>query len=143
MFNRKQKNLIRSVSGLSNITTLEELNLANNKIRSISGLEDDRERLKVLDLSDNLIDDSDELGFLSQVKTLRSLKLFGNPMVPKQLAFQKDYRLRTIHGISHLTNLDDIIISPEEKIAALNKYSPPAAVMASIHHVLFNSLKID
>jgi Leucine-rich repeat (LRR) protein len=115
---------------------LEELNLANNKINSIIGFEDGHDRLKVLDLSDNLLDDADELGFLAEIKTLRTLKLLGNPMIPKQLAQQKIYRLRTIHDLSHLTNLDDISIPAEEKVAALNKYSPPAKVLASNNHVL-------
>lgn len=127
--------MIKSISGLSNLTHLEELNLANNKIVTIAGLEDGHDRLKALDLSQNLIDDSDELGFLADVKTLRTLKLVGNPMVPKQLAQQKEYRLRTIHGLSHLINLDEIMICAEEKVAALNKYSAPAEVLASNHHV--------
>lgn len=116
---------------------MEELNLANNKIETIEGLEDGHNRLKILDLSENLIDNSDELGFLADVKTLRTLKLVGNPMVPKQLAQQKEYRLRTIHGLSHLINLDEIMISAEEKVAALNKYSAPGEVLASNHHVYY------
>jgi Leucine-rich repeat (LRR) protein len=114
---------------------LEELNLANNQIKSIDGLEDGHNLLKVLDLSENLLDNLDELRFLADIKTLRTLKLLGNPMIPKQLAQQKVYRLRTIHGLSHLTNLDEISVSAEEKVAALNKYSPPAEVLASNHHV--------
>ena len=112
------------------------MNLANNQINSIGGLEDGHNLLKVLDLSENLLDDLDGLRFLADIKTLRTLKLLGNPMIPKQLAQQKVYRLRTIHGLSHLTNLDEISISAEEKVAALNKYSPPAKVLASNNHVL-------
>lgn len=114
------------------------MNLANNKIDSICGLEEGHDRLKVLDLSENLLDDTDELGFLAEVKTLRTLKLLGNPLVPKQISQQNVYRLRTIHSLSHLTSLDEISVSAEEKVAALNKYSAPAEVLASNHHVLLN-----
>ena len=81
---------------------------------------------------------------------LRSLKLRRNPVsvlpnnhwLPNQNAFVHPnaqyppcYRLKTIFYISNLTSLDGLVVTAEEKVAAVNCFDPPANVVISMHHV--------
>ena len=110
------------------------MHLANNSITNIVGLEDNHPFLGCLDLSNNFLDDAEEIGVFFDIRAMRDLKLMGNPLVPESLAEKVKYRLRTLHILSRLTILDGMTVTSEEKVAALNMFAPPGDVVAAIHH---------
>ena len=88
----------------------------------------------ILDLSWNELDDAEEIEVLQSLPMLYSLFLENNPLVPSKVDEKQNYRLRTLHSLPKLAILDGIPISAEEKVSAINIHSPPAEVLAGIHH---------
>ena len=89
-------NLIRNVKGIENFTTLEKLNLNNNKLSSLEGF-DKLNNLKVLSLRNNELTTLKELG---SIKNLKKIDISGN----KQITEIPDY-------LSEHSCLESIVMS--------------------------------
>lgn len=76
----------------------------------------------------------DEIIALDALKQLSHLRLDKNPLVPVLEEGLTAYRLRLLHMLPILTVLDGYPIKPEEKVAAVNKLSPPESVVAALEH---------
>lgn len=106
---------ISSLDGIATISqNLEELYLAFNKITSLFDLMG-MEKLKIVDLEDNLIDNLESIEILSLCSKLRALTLSGNPgaVVP-------DYRERVTKLLPQLVYLDEKRLKPKT-----SKVKPP------------------
>ena len=68
--------------GVSMLVNLTELNLANNRLMALDGLET-LQMLLILDVSSNLISSVIEVCKLEKNKALVHLKLAGNPITNK------------------------------------------------------------
>ena len=120
---------------MEELKDLEELHLGSNRIVRVIGLEDGHPHLRVLNLAANLLDDVDEVIILASLKQLSDLRLDKNSFVPVMEKDLAAYRLRIVHMLPMLTVLDGCPIKPEEKVAAVNKISPPASVVAALEHI--------
>ncbi|KNC97713.1 uncharacterized protein SPPG_07175 [Spizellomyces punctatus DAOM BR117] len=121
-------NRIASLEGLATLGDLEDLYIGHNCITSLTPLPS-LPSLRLIDLSFNNLNSIDSLAQLQVLIHLRDLYLSDNP-----LTNSPSYRLRTVFLLSQLTVLDALPVSPEEKVAAINKYDPPPSVVASVHH---------
>ncbi len=120
---------------MEELKDLEELHLGSNKIDHVIGLQDGHPHLRVLNLAANLLDDVDEVSILALLKQLSELRLDKNPLVPVIEEDLTAYRLRILHMLPMLVVLDGRPIKPEEKVAAVNKISPPDSVVAALDHI--------
>ena len=73
------KNSLRSLAFLSNCRNLREIFAGKNSLKSLTGLLSLKE-LSLLDLSDNKVENFDDLGILSFNAKLVRLDLRGNPV---------------------------------------------------------------
>ena len=69
--------------GIACLVNLEELNISNNQLLSLDGLQS-LAKLRVLDASSNLISSVTEVARLNMNINLRSLHLKGNPIANKR-----------------------------------------------------------
>lgn len=133
-------NKITRIEGLDNLP-IRELRLAHNQITSLDGL-DNLPCLSALDVSFNQIKTlqplqrlphlthvnvaGNALQFLRQTEYLTSctwlhvLYIDHNPCTLKP-----HYRLRVIYRLPNLKQLDEVIVSTEEKVRAFNLYRAP------------------
>ncbi|XP_032242021.1 leucine-rich repeat and guanylate kinase domain-containing protein [Nematostella vectensis] len=123
-------NNIKKIENLETLKTLQKLNLASNCIRSMKGLQG-HPMLQEVDLQENQIIDIAEVRYIRELKLLRNLNLQSNP-----IQSLPDYRLSLLFRIQTLLELDKSKVTPEEKIAAMNMYSPPMEVVAARDHML-------
>jgi dynein assembly factor 1 len=96
------------------LATLTTLQAKNNLLRSIDDITILREfeKLSVLDLSGNKLDDGEALlGVLEKISTLKSLRLSGNPCV-RNIA---QYRRTVLSRCKHLMYLDDRPVFDDER----------------------------
>ncbi|KAJ7382952.1 hypothetical protein OS493_031728 [Desmophyllum pertusum] len=105
------------------------INLSRNSIRSMKGLQN-HNLLQEIDLEENQIIDIAEVRYIRELSLLRNLNLLGNP-----IQGMPDYRLSLLFRIQSLTELDRSKVSVEEKVAAVNMFSPPADVIAARDHM--------
>eukprot|EP00916_Digyalum_oweni_P025078 GHVL01041387.1.p1 GENE.GHVL01041387.1~~GHVL01041387.1.p1 ORF type:complete len:162 (-),score=37.17 GHVL01041387.1:407-892(-) len=136
------QNCIREISGLDCLSNLRTLNISSNYIKKIENLEkcilletlyisknhigaasDDtgieclveNDKLSVLDISDNYIDEIDVLEVLKKMKSLAVLYMKGNKVLEKI----KNYRKRMIKELPQLKFLDDRPIFDDERRYAI------------------------
>jgi U2 small nuclear ribonucleoprotein A' len=111
-------NDIRRLDGFPLLTKLKSLLFSNNKIQHIaSNLETSMPNLETLIMTNNNVEDLNEIDQLSTVKTLRVLCLFRNPV-----ASLKHYRLYTIYKIPSLRVLDFKKVKEKERQEAQKLY---------------------
>ncbi|XP_031559996.1 leucine-rich repeat and guanylate kinase domain-containing protein-like [Actinia tenebrosa] len=123
-------NKIKKIENLDTLLHIQKLYLAKNNIRSMKGLQN-HPILQDVNLEENQIIDIAEVRYIRELKLLRNLNLLHNP-----LQGMPDYRLSMIYRIQSLTELDRVKITPDEKVAAINLFSPPAELIASRDHML-------
>ncbi|NWI96721.1 LRGUK protein, partial [Pitta sordida] len=121
-------NQLEKATGLESLKSLQKLDLSFNKITSLQGLEG-HELLETINLESNQISELHELQWMEDLPLLRVLNLLKNP-----LQEQADYWLWTVFTLLRVTDLDLQKVSVEEKVAAVNKYAPPAEVVAAEDH---------
>uniref|UniRef100_A0A8C9V952 Leucine rich repeats and guanylate kinase domain containing n=1 Tax=Scleropages formosus TaxID=113540 RepID=A0A8C9V952_SCLFO len=122
-------NQIQRIENVRQLRTLQSFDLAFNKIRSLSGLEN-LDLLGTIDLEGNQVTEIKEVSHLHDLPLLRTLNLQQNPVQD-----EPDYRLAVIFLLQRLTSLDQREVTVEEKVSAVNKYDPPVEVTAARDHM--------
>jgi protein TilB len=116
-----QNNIIERIENLRKLKRLEYINLALNNICRIEGL-NSCESLRKLDLTLNFIDFDaleESLKHLIDNYNLEDLYLVGNPIQTNWA--DRRYRDYVILACPQIKQLDGILISPAERIAAQGK----------------------
>ncbi|XP_055509578.1 leucine-rich repeat and guanylate kinase domain-containing protein-like [Leucoraja erinacea] len=122
-------NQLVNVKGLVNLKRLHKLDLLENNIETLIGLED-HDLLETINLDNNQISDLDEIMHLRNLPLLRDLNLLHNPIQKNP-----DYLLWTLFVIQKLTTLDNKKVKVTDKVLAMNKYNPPPEVVAANDHM--------
>ena len=104
---------IENISGLRGLTTLY---ISNNKLETVLDVEHLSQCLaiRVLDLSNNMLNDPEIIHVLEAMPELRVLNLMGNEMVSKI----PNYRKIMIVHLKQLSFLDDRPVFPKERACA-------------------------
>ncbi|KAI8819666.1 uncharacterized protein EV422DRAFT_507299 [Fimicolochytrium jonesii] len=146
-------NRISRLEGLEGLAELEELRVGFNDItelRVLKGLL----ALRKVDVEGNAIGGLEEsMAALEELVHLREVHLGDNPIsrvgssretnmstaaaAPASLPSHPpdaDYRLRIVFRLPRLTVLDGLPVTAEEKTAAINMFSPPPPMVASVQH---------
>ncbi|KAJ3331498.1 hypothetical protein HDU91_003324, partial [Kappamyces sp. JEL0680] len=150
-----KQNQLLSLEGIEGLLELQDVYLDDNQIRTLDPL-CRHPRISALSLKNNSIDDIQEIATLDTLPLLRYLALDQNPLqanskavwdpvksfpLHSNAAFVPSFRLYIVNAISKLSILDGVPISPEERVAAINHYSPPTEVSLSIQHVNHQKLQ--
>ena len=122
-------NKLTQIENLESVTLLQEVDFSGNNIFGLSGFTA-KHQLYSLNMSDNQISDLEEMRHLAFIKSLRVLNFVNNPVVDVE-----EYRKSVIFGMQHLKELDQVPISVEEKVAAINLFEPPPEVQAALDHI--------
>eukprot|EP00644_Phytophthora_capsici_P016159 jgi/Phyca11/115195/e_gw1.28.399.1 len=104
-------------SGVTLLPRLTRLDVAHNKLATLSSL-GDCVRLQQLQLAHNNIVDINELNALASLRYLGQLSLNGNPLVEAQVSCVF-YRARVLRRLSQLAKLDNEQVTFKEKVKAL------------------------
>ncbi|NWV15809.1 LRGUK protein, partial [Ptilonorhynchus violaceus] len=123
-------NQIEKVAGLKSLKNLQKLELSNNQINCLQGLEG-HDLLEVINLEDNQVAELRELEWITNLPLLRVLNLLKNPLQERA-----GYWLWAVFLLLQVTDLDLKKLSVEDKVAAVNKWDPPPAVVAAEDHRL-------
>lgn len=122
-------NKLMKIENLDSLTQLQNLDLSGNNIFSLSGFTA-KHRIFRLNMAENQISELDEVEHLVQIKSLWYLDLSNNPVID-----QEDYRKSVVYIMQQLKELDQKVVTVEEKVAASNLFDPPPEVQASIDHI--------
>uniref|UniRef100_A0A8C4QK86 Uncharacterized protein n=1 Tax=Eptatretus burgeri TaxID=7764 RepID=A0A8C4QK86_EPTBU len=114
---------------MEGLLRLQELDVSNNQICSLQGLEG-LQFLHIINLESNCVADQQETRHLQALSLLRNLDIRTNPIQDGQ-----EYRLHTIFNLQKLTKLDGEIVTIKEKVTAINKFGPPAEVVAAQDYI--------
>jgi protein phosphatase 1 regulatory subunit 7 len=110
-----QQNFITKIENLQDLTQLEVLDIAYNKVQVIEGLESQKLSLKELWLNWNVIDDESSLGYLSNLVNIETVYIADNPVVKQ------------------VSNVQDLILKVAPKIKQIDgnilRNSPPIKVL--------------
>ncbi|GAB1290660.1 Leucine-rich repeat and guanylate kinase domain-containing protein [Apodemus speciosus] len=126
---KASNNKIETITGLEELKALQNLDLSHNQISSLQGLEN-HDLLEVINLEDNKIKELSEIEYIENLPILRVLNLLRNPIQNKP-----EYWFFVIFMLLRLTELDQQKIKTEEKVCAVNKYDPPPEVVAVQDHM--------
>ncbi|XP_071960647.1 leucine-rich repeat and guanylate kinase domain-containing protein-like [Antedon mediterranea] len=121
-------NQLTVIENIERLKWLQNINFSGNQISSLKGLEG-HELLEVIDLEDNNIPYISEIKFIEDLNLLRVLNLMRNPI--QSIA---DYRLSLLFKLPQVTELDRRRAEADEKVAAINLFSPPADIIAAHDH---------
>ncbi|NWY98064.1 LRGUK protein, partial [Loxia curvirostra] len=121
-------NQIEKVNGLKSLKNLQRVDLSNNKINSLQGLEE-HDLLEEINLEENQVAELSELKWIEDLPLLRVLNLLKNP-----LQEEGGYWLSAIFMLLQVTDLDLKKVTVEEKVAAVNQEAPPPEVVAAEDH---------
>ncbi|KAJ8007240.1 hypothetical protein DPEC_G00115490 [Dallia pectoralis] len=122
-------NQIEKIENMDTLRALQVLDLSLNRISSLLGLQN-LCLLSSVNLESNQISEIKDSSYIQELFLLRELNLLRNP-----IEGQPDYRLAVIFLLQHLTILDEVNISAEEKVSAINKYDSPMEVVAARDHM--------
>lgn len=150
--NSKSFNNISCLRDLNALLQLEELDLANNIILELTGIDQNSQQfLRILDISNNDICDPNELFRLQPLSLLSHLRAEHNPFVEtvqnvpskfEQRCFIKNaeyslkdkYRFWILHHLHQLDILDGFPVSPRDLVRATNYFNPPIQVISAAQH---------
>jgi len=110
------QNKIKMISGLSTLKKLTCLDLSRNDITKLKGIEQN-EFLRFLDMSGNKINKVRQVSYIEELPLLTELDMSFNPIQER-----KCYRLQILYKIPQLRKLDGVDITAKEKIKAENLY---------------------
>ena len=122
-------NLINQIENLETVVLLQDVDLSGNNIFGLSGFTS-KHHLHSLNMANNHVTDMEEIQHLVSIKSLRILDLTNNPIMEAE-----DYRKSVIFAMQHLKQLDQILITVEEKVGAINLFDPPPEVQAALDHI--------
>lgn len=108
------QNKIKMISGLSTLKKLTRFDLSRNDITKLKGLEQN-EYLRFLDVSGNKIDKARQVSYIEELPLLTELDMSFNPIQER-----KCYRLQILYKIPQLRKLDGVEITAKEKVKAEN-----------------------
>ncbi|XP_067915550.1 leucine-rich repeat and guanylate kinase domain-containing protein [Heterodontus francisci] len=128
-FLRLRGNQITNVSGLAKMKRLHKLDLSNNKIETLNGLEGHC-LLENINLEKNQIRALNEIKHMQNLDLLRVLNLLQNPIQE-----HPDYLFWILFMVQKLTELDYKKVKATDKVLAINRYNPPAEVVAANDHM--------
>ncbi|CAD7704688.1 unnamed protein product [Ostreobium quekettii] len=109
-------NNISKIEGLETLTNLTDLSLFNNQVEVIENL-DTLQCLQVLSMGNNALKKLNNVMYLRQFKSLRIVKLEGNPICK-----DPEYRSYILSHISQLTYFDYRRVSQPDVTAALEQH---------------------
>jgi len=112
-------NQLSHLHNLNKLPHLQHLNLAGNSVELLSGLRQCKS-LCHLNLTGNQVKAVRQVEFLQGMPLLHTLFLQQNPV--QELPF---FRLRVLVRLQKLTLLDNMGVSPEEKVKAINFHGGP------------------
>uniref|UniRef100_A0A8C4QIW2 Uncharacterized protein n=1 Tax=Eptatretus burgeri TaxID=7764 RepID=A0A8C4QIW2_EPTBU len=151
---------------MEGLLRLQELDVSNNQICSLQGLEG-LQFLHIINLESNCVADQQETRHLQALSLLRNLDIRTNPIqviiynavlvhfvclspasvyqsnpnidnistMCMKIQDGQEYRLHTIFNLQKLTKLDGEIVTIKEKVTAINKFGPPAEVVAAQDYI--------
>ncbi|KAJ8245319.1 hypothetical protein GJAV_G00269510 [Gymnothorax javanicus] len=130
---------IKEVKHIRDLSLLSTLNLLRNPVQDNA---DYRlavlfllQQLSILDqrdvMAEEKISDIKEVKHIRDVPLLSTLNLLRNPVQDNA-----DYRLAVLFLLQQLSILDQRDVMAEEKVSAVNKYDPPAEVIAARDHMM-------
>ncbi|XP_065348742.1 centrosomal protein of 97 kDa isoform X2 [Cloeon dipterum] len=118
-------NSIKGVSDLSPLKNLQVLKMHDNQLTTLKfGSCHLPSSLKVLTLANNLIDDLNEISYLSNLSSLESITIANNPcvsMTGKSVGY--DFRPFLINWCMSLRTIDDYMVGAKESLKAEWLYS--------------------
>ncbi|CAI8019545.1 Leucine-rich repeat and guanylate kinase domain-containing protein [Geodia barretti] len=125
---RLSGNNIVEIENLETLTDLMVIDLSGNQISRLGGLCGHSSLMEIY-LQENVVVEREELLHLKELKNLRVLSLNQNPIdtVP-------EYRSYAVFHLPFLTRLDGQTVRIEEKVSAVNRFSPPLEVVAAQDH---------
>ncbi|XP_053707986.1 dynein regulatory complex subunit 3 [Synchiropus splendidus] len=109
-------NKIEKLEGLHRLHKLEFLNLTSNRISVIENM-NCLEELKLFSIAHNCIDQVETILHLRKLKNLRTLNVFGNPLL-----MECDYKLFIAAHFPNLMYLDYRVLTQEAKAEGAMKY---------------------
>lgn len=133
---RLSRNAISSVAGLETLARLQTLDLSGNQIAELDGLQH-LSNLRRLNLAENLVAKPEQMAHLRELELLTDLDLSGNPV--QGVA---DYRLDLTFRLQRLERLDAAPVTAEEKVAAVDLFSPAPDVVAAINHAMHTAQQV-
>ncbi|XP_048580537.1 dynein axonemal assembly factor 1 [Nematostella vectensis] len=106
-------NIIRSIENIACLPVLNTLQIAHNRLASAGDIKElaSCQKLSIVDLSYNKIDDPNIVDVLAEMPNLSVLNLIGNPVIKKI----KNYRKNMILKLKNLKYLDDRPVFPRER----------------------------
>jgi len=107
-------NSLNTLEGLSNLPYLSSLDVSENHIACLAPL-DSCFQLHYLNVQSNQLTHIRQVEFLRELQWLMVLLVDGNPAAKKHF-----YRLRVIYLLPKLSHLDNVRVSAEEKVLAMN-----------------------
>ena len=132
-----RQNRITLLSGLEKCLKLSSLDVSSNSIRSLLPLKDCA-NLMWLDARDNQIEYARQAEFLSELTWLNTVLLMGNPCSRKHM-----YRRRVIHRLRNLFKLDESAVTAEEKIETANMFGTELSDADGRMNVFYKHLPHD
>jgi len=108
------QNKIKMINGLQTLKQLTRLDLSRNEIKRLKGLEE-CDYLRFLDLSGNRISKVRQIVYIEDLPLLTEFDLAFNPIQGK-----KYYRFQVLYRIPQLRKLDGVEITAKEKVKAEN-----------------------
>ncbi|KAJ3110618.1 hypothetical protein HK100_002981 [Physocladia obscura] len=108
-------NLIKTISGISNLHKLRTLQIDHNYLRTYQDISQllECQSLGVLDISFNHLDDPEIIHIFEQMTELTVLNIMSNPVIPKIM----NYRRTMVSRLKKLTYLDDRPVFDKERLA--------------------------
>jgi hypothetical protein len=146
---RRMNNRGLSLCDFRPFVNLEELNLANNKITDITNMGlDELKRLRVLDISNNLISTGlKELAFyLEKMKALECVAVRGNPVLKTEADRKKLIGfMDSMKEVSCGLQVIDTVVSIDERIEAWKAVGghPDEAELLRYKAIMFQRLPRD
>eukprot|EP00794_Sanderia_malayensis_P006041 gene6041-6743_t len=128
-FEPASKNQIKRIENISTLKYLQTVDLSNNFIRGLKGLQG-HDLLESISLNNNEIIDLSEIRYIRDLALLRLLDFSSNPIQDLP-----DYRLSVLFRIPAITLLDGSIATPEEKVEAQNLFKPSRELLTSRNHM--------
>lgn len=136
--------------------SLDYLNVDDNHIDSLEQLSK-HPALGTLSITNNKLENVQDISLLSELPLFRYLTLSGNPVleetsqdewnpklnfpVHENAFYNPSFQLYCIYLVPQLRILDGVPVSPEHKVAAINLYNPPTEVQLSIQHMNHEKVK--